>query len=220
VFKNKALFLVAILVIAVAVIASSCAPAAPAATPAAPAATPAAPAATPAAPAATPAAPAAAPAGTHSWGDSATYTNDAVGFTIQYPAKWKQEAPDPADTVTVFQGAQDPSNNVGDRIYVAVIPAASDLSTVAKGLLDSSPAFIKYKVTSKVDSAKAFTLTSGSVTAAEEQICSAKIVIYNFYFYAISATKGDKTVNVMGGTIGGGTAKKQLMEICQTLSFK
>ncbi len=217
-FKSKALFVVAILVIALAVIASSCAPAAPAATPAAPAATPAAPA--PAAPAATPAAPAAAPAapaGTHTWGDSATYTNDAVGFTVQYPAKWKTETP--TAPTSVAQVSPDPSNATGDRIYVDVIPAASDLNAVAANLLNTSAAFQQYKVTAKTTSTAPFTL-AGSVTSAVASENTAKIVIYNFYFYAISATKGDKTVNVMGQTIGGGTAKKQIQEICQSLSFK
>jgi FlaG/FlaF family flagellin (archaellin) len=222
VFKSKALLVVAILVIALAVIASSCAPAAPAApaaTPAAPAAPAAAPAATPATPS-TPAATSAAPAApvTHSWGDSATYTNDAVGFTVQYPAKWQSETP--GDPVTVFQAAKDTTDQTGDRIYVDVIPAVTDLSTVGGTLLNASAAFQQYKVTAKAVSAAPFTLTSGSVTAANAQEYSAKIVIYNFYFYAISATKGSQTVNVMGGTIGGGNAKKQLQEICQSLSFK
>jgi len=218
VFKSKALLVVAILVIALAVIASSCAPAAttPAA-PAAPAATPAAPAAPPTTPS-TPAAAPAAPTGTHTWGDSATYTNDAVGFTVQYPAKWQSETP--GDPVTVFQAAKDTTDQTGDRIYVDVIPAVTDLSTVGGTLLNASAAFQQYKVTAKAVSAAPFTLTSGSVTAANAQEYSAKIVIYSFYFYAISATKGSQTVNVMGGTIGGGNAKKQLQEICQSLSFK
>ena len=217
-FKSKALLVVAILVIALAVIASSCAPAAttPAA-PAAPAATPAAPAAPPTTPS-TPAAAPAAPTGTHTWGDSATYTNDAVGFTVQYPAKWQSETP--GDPVTVFQAAKDTTDQTGDRIYVDVIPAVTDLSTVGGTLLNASAAFQQYKVTAKAVSAAPFTLTSGSVTAANAQEYSAKIVIYSFYFYAISATKGSQTVNVMGGTIGGGNAKKQLQEICQSLSFK
>ena len=217
-FKSKALLVVAILVIALAVIASSCAPAAttPAA-PAAPAATPAAPAAPPTTPS-TPAAAPAAPTGTHTWGDSATYTNDAVGFTVQYPAKWQSETAGPP--TGVFQAAKDTTDQTGDRIYVDVIPAVTDLSTVGGTLLNASAAFQQYKVTAKAVSAAPFTLTSGSVTAANAQEYSAKIVIYSFYFYAISATKGSQTVNVMGGTIGGGNAKKQLQEICQSLSFK
>ena len=120
----------------------------------------------------------------------------------------------------VLQIAADPSNNVGDRVYVDVIPAATDLSAAAKGLLDNSAAFQQYKVTASITSSKPFTLTSGSVTSATATELSAKIVIYQFYFYAIGATSGANSVNVMGGTTGGGNAKKQLQEICQTLSFK
>jgi hypothetical protein len=115
--------------------------------------------------------------------------------------------------------AVDPSNATGDTVYVDVIPAVTDLSTAAKSVLDGSAAFLQYKVTAKTTSTAPFTL-AGSVTTATASENTAKIVIYNFYFYAISATKGDKTVNVMGGTIGGGNAKKQIQEICQTLSFK
>ena len=219
--KNKALFIVAILVIVLAVITSSCtcAPAtpaapAPAATPAAPAAP--APAATPAAPAATPTAPVASV--THSWGDSATYTNDAVGFTIQYPAKWITLTPNAGDVLTVAAG----SAGTDDTIHVTVIPAASvtDFGSAVKGILDSSAAFVQYKVTSKLDSSGPITLASGSVTNANEAALSAKIIVYQFYFYAVGATKDGKMVGVLGQTIGGGNAKKQIQEICQSLSFK
>ena len=154
----------------------------------------------------------------HSWGDSATYTNDAVGFTVQYPATWQVETPGAA--TTVIQAAVDPSNAIGDRLYIDVIPAATDLGTVAKSLLDASATFQNYIVKATVISSDPFSLTSGSVTSATATVCSAKIVIYNFYYYAISATKGGQTVNVMGATIGGGSAKEQIQEICQTLSFK
>ena len=238
-FKSKALLALAILVIALTVVISSCAPSAPAApaeTPSTPAAAPAAPETTPPATPSTPAAtpevtppatpstpaetPAAstAPAVTHSWGDSTTYTNDTVGFTVDYPAKWKTETPGAA--TAVLQIAADPTNNVGDRVYVDVIPAATDLSAAAKNLLDVSSAFQQYHVTATVASSNPFTLTCGSVTSATATELTAKIVIYNFYFYAIGATKGGNSVNVMGATIGGGNAKKQIQEICQTLCFK
>jgi hypothetical protein len=214
VFKNKALFVVAILVIALAVIASSCTcapatPAAPAATPAAPAA----PAATPAAPAATPAAPSAAV--THTWGDSKTYTNDEVGFTVTYPAKWITTTSG-TDVLTVAAG----SGGTDDTIHVTVIPAVTDFGAAVKGILDSSPAFVQYKVISKLDSSGPIKLASGSVTDAIEAALSAKVIVYQFYFYAVGATKGGKTVGVLGQTIGGGNAKKQIQEICQSLSFK
>jgi hypothetical protein len=219
VFKSKALFVVAILVIAVAVIATSCgAPATPPATTTPPPATTTPPPATTTPPPATTTPPPAGAPVTHSWGDSATYTNDAVGFTVQYPAKWKQVTTG-LDPTTVFKAAVDPSNTTGDAIYVDVEPAVTDLSTVAASLLNASAAFQTYKVTAKTTSTAPFTLT-GSVTTATASVNTAKIVIYNFYFYAISATKGDKTVNVMGGTIGGGNAQKQIQEICQSLSFK
>jgi hypothetical protein len=146
------------------------------------------------------------------------YTNDAVGFTVTYPAKWQSETP--GGPTGVFQAAKDTTDQTGDRIYIDVIPAATDLSAAAKGLLDSSAAFQQYKVTATIVSSDPFTLTSGSVTSATATVCSAKIVIYSFYFYAIGATKGTNSVNVMGSTIGGGNARKQLQEICQTLSFK
>jgi hypothetical protein len=208
--------MVAILVIALAVIASSCAPAAPAATPAAPAATPAAPAATPVAPA--PAAPAATPAApaTHTWGDSATYTNDTVGFTIQYPSKWIIIPPTGGDVFTAAAG----SGGTDDTIHVTVIPAVTDFGQAAKGILDSSAAFVQYKVKSNLDSSGPITLASGSVTNANQAALSAKIIVYQFYFYAVGATKGANTVGVLGQTIGGGNAKKQIQEICQSLSFK
>jgi hypothetical protein len=181
------------LVIAPAVVASSCTPTAPLAT--------------------TPA-----PAGAaHTWGASTTYTNDAVGFTIQYPAAWKMEKPGAA--TAVLQLAKDPSV-AADRVYVYVIPAATDLAAAAKGLLDNSAAFQQYKVLAKIDSSQPFTLASGSVTNATVTELSSKIVNFLFYFYTIGATKGDKSVNVMGSTIVEGNARKVLREICQTLSFK
>jgi uncharacterized membrane protein len=146
------------------------------------------------------------------------YTNDAVGFTVTYPAKWQSETP--SDTATAFQATKDTTDQTADTIYVVVIPAVTDLTAVTKSLLDASVAFQKYNVKATVVSSDPFTLTSGSVTSATATVCTAKIVIYSFYFYGITATKGAQTVSVMGGTIGGGTAKKQIQEICQTLSFK
>ena len=164
-FKSKALFVVAILVIALAVIASSCAPAAPTAT-TTPATTTTTPATTTTTPATTTTTPAttAAPAGTHTWGDSATYTNDAVGFTVQYPAKWKVVTSG-VGANNVLTVAVDPSNATGDTVYVDVIPAVTDLSTAAKSVLDGSAAFLQYKVTAKTTSTAPFTL-AGSVTSA------------------------------------------------------
>jgi hypothetical protein len=220
VFKNKALFVIAILVIAVAVIASSCAPAAPAEPAATPATPPAAPA-TPAAPEAPPAAPVApaapaAPLVTHTWGDSKTYTNDEVGFSVTYPAKWITKDPTGSQVFVATAG----TDTTADTLYVNVIPAATDLPAAAKDLLDNSASFQQYKVKANVESSAPFKLASGSITDATAGVLSARIVIYTFYFYAIGATKGDKTVGVMGSTIGAGNAKKQIQEICQTLSFK
>ncbi len=227
-FKGKVLFIVAIHVITLTMIASSCAPAAttaPATTPTptttatTPATTPPATTVTPPAAPAPPAATIAPVSVTHSWGDSKTYTNDAVGFTVDYPAKWITKDIDDAagGEVQKVAAGTDPT---ADGIYIYVVPAVTDMAAAAVSGLNNSPTFQQYKAKATLTSSKPFTLTCGTVTDATAGELSAKIVIYQLYFYAIGVTKGDKSIMVLGSTTGGGNAKKQIQEICQSLCFK
>jgi hypothetical protein len=150
-------------------------------------------------------------------GNSKTYANDAAGFTVQYPPKWISKPLDGDPQVLKVSAGADATS---DTVYVYVIPAATNLNAATKSLLDNSPVFQQYKVTATINSSKSFLLTNSSVSTGVATEFAAKIVIYNFYYYAIGATKGDKSVIVIGGTIGGGSAKAQIIEICESLSFK
>jgi len=207
--KYKAVFISIMLILLVSLVLPACAPAKPAA----PAATPpAAPAATP--PAVPVATPPAVPAPKALSFEPATYTNDAIGFTWQYPKTWVKTDNYNNLVVKMLASTAQGADNAG----VIVIPESADYSKAVKEQIDSDPGLLNTKV--DISPAKTITLADGK-TAASEATATAKIMgLYPLYVYSIGINKGGKTIIVFGASLGNDTKQALVKEIAQTLAVK
>jgi hypothetical protein len=219
VFKNKAFLIVTVIMLSLAILATACAPAA-APKPAAPA-TPAAPVTPPTpppTPPATPTAPAtpAAPAAIKTSFEAATYTNDANGYSFQYPKTWvKGDVSGDQIFVVLASTAQG-----ADSISTKVWDQAADYGKALKDSYDNNPQLKGIGVVTKIESSKATTLADGK-TVAYEAVLSAKIMgMYDLYAYGIGTNKGGKTIDVDGFTLGGDAKQAGVREIVKTLVLK
>jgi hypothetical protein len=216
-FKHKAFFILAVLVLTLAAIAMSCAPAAkPATTTTPPTSTPPAPTPTPSPtpPAAPPPATAAvAPPVIQTSFTADTYTSTTPAFTVMYPKGWmKREITAPV----VFWAAQNDKFN-STQISIAVIDKAADFATAAKDCFDRYG--LAYNTPLKIDAQKSITLADGKTPGYAVEM-SGPSVRFTLYLYIVGANIGDKTVMVV--TIG---ADKVLTwdlqkEIANTLTLK
>jgi hypothetical protein len=219
VFKNKALLVVTVIILSLAALALACAPAAapkPAA-PAAPAApvTPPTPPPTPPATPATPAAPAA-PAGIKTSFESATYTNDANGYSFQYPKSWVKGDVSGDQIFVVLASTAQGADSVATKVW----PEAADFGKAMKDSYDNNPQLKGIGVVTKIESSKATTLADGK-TVAYEAVLSAKIMgMYDLYAYGLGTNKGGKTIEVDGWTLGGDAKQTLIREIVKTLVLK
>ena len=160
--NNKVVFLSIMIILLVSLVLPACSPAKPAATPA----VPAAPAATPPpAPAVTPppapaATPPAAPAAKALSFEAATYTNDDLGFTFQYPKKWANK-----DIYQDFIFLVVASDQAGaDTCGIIVIPEAADFATAVKGEFDNEPNLKAGGTKVAVNQVKTVTLADGKTS--------------------------------------------------------
>jgi hypothetical protein len=184
VFKNKALVIVAILVLVLSIAAMSCAPAAapvskPATTPPPATSTPPA-ASTPPATSTPPAATAPAVAKVASWGESNTYTDDKTGSSFSFPKKWVK-VDSAGDQVYAVSAS---SAQGADNASLSVVAKGDDIAKAVKASYDSNPALSSLGVKVNIVSSKATTLADGK-TAATEVVIGAKIMgVYDLYGYA------------------------------------
>jgi hypothetical protein len=208
--------------LSLAILATACAPAAAPAKPAAttpPASTtpttPLTPPTPPPTPPVTPTAPAT-PAAIKTSFESATYTNDANGFSFQYPKSWIK-----GDIVNNQVFAVLASSSQGaDTASAEVWAEASDFSKSLKAAYDANPQLKNLGVTTKIESTKAITLADGK-TPAYEALLSAKIMgMYDLYAYGVGTNKGGKTLVVTGYTLGGDAKQTVIREIVKTLTLK
>jgi hypothetical protein len=219
VFKSKALLVVTVIILSLAVLASACAPAAapkpttpvtPA--PTAPVTPPTPP---PAVPGTTPATPAA-PAAIKTSFESATYTNDANGYSFQYPKSWVKADLNGDQVFSVVASTAQGADSLSSQVWTE----AADYSKAFKAAYDNSPALKNLGVVTKIESTKAITLADGK-TPAYEAVLSAKIMgMYDLYAYGIGTNKGGKTIDVDGYTLGGDAKQKILQESVKTLVVK
>ncbi len=214
-FKNKALVIVTILVLALSVVAMSCAPAAKPATTTPPATT-AAPATTtsPATTTTPPSTPPSPPGGPATTTPAATtpatgqpaavekktsfasqkYTNDANGFSVSYPAAWK-EAAKPYGTAVFY--ANDGAAPLPDIFLVDVRPGTSVKEAAIAALTD----FVSSKGVSAsptAESEKTVTLADGK-TSATELVLSASVMFMTKKGYALGVVKGGNVITVQAG---------------------
>jgi len=221
VFKNQALVIMAVLVLALAVVAMSCAPAAkPATTPPAVTTPPATP---PASPPAAPPAPAAAPVVTPpaatkaaSWGESKTYTDETYGLSFSYPAKWIKLDPTGIMIYDVASGGESDAENAS----LSVMAKADDIANAVRAAYEANPNLSNLNVKVDIVSSRATTLADGK-TAATEVVLSAKILgMYDLYGYNLAVVKGDKLVWCSALTLGDEAKMALCREIVQTFAVK
>ena len=215
--RNKALLLSIMIVLLLSLILPACAPAKPAATtPAAPAATPpAAPAATPpAAPATPPAASAPAPKALSF--EPMTYTNDALGFTWQYPKSWIDGPITGHYVVHKLSNATSSADTAG----VMVIDTPADYAATLKAEFEADPGLSAYGTKVTIAAVKTITLADGKTTATEATGTAKIMGLYDLSAYTLGINKGGKTIIAFGATLGGGNAQALMKEMSQTLAVK
>ena len=146
--------------------------------------------------------------------DSATYINDAIGFTWQYPKNWEKQEPY-GDTVIILLST--PVSQQSTRVGVFVIAETADLSKAVQDYIKAAGFPIASTV---VAPATAITLADGK-THASESIGSLKWIRTNedTYFYAVGFNKGGKTIVAWGLTVVE-NKKALIKEIAQTLAVK
>jgi len=221
VFKNQALVIMAVLVLALAVVAMSCAPAAkPATTPPAvttpPATPPASPPAAPPAPAAVPVVTTPAATKTASWGESKTYTDNKYGLSFSYPAGWVIVDP----TGIMIYDVAASSESGAENASLSVTAKADDIADTVRSAYEANPNLSSLNVKVQIVSSRATTLADGK-TAATEVVLSAKIMgIYDLYGYNLAVIKGDKLVWCSALTLGDEGKMALCREIVQTFAVK
>ena len=220
-FKNQALVIMAVLVLALAVVAMSCAPAAkPATTPPAvttpPATPPASPPAAPPAPAAVPVVTTPAATKTASWGESKTYTDNKYGLSFSYPAGWVIVDP----TGIMIYDVAASSESGAENASLSVTAKADDIADTVRSAYEANPNLSSLNVKVQIVSSRATTLADGK-TAATEVVLSAKIMgIYDLYGYNLAVIKGDKLVWCSALTLGDEGKMALCREIVQTFAVK
>ena len=147
--------------------------------------------------------------------EAETYTNDAFGFTWQYPRKWVK-APLSGDVVITVISSNDMSP---DGAGVMVVPEAADFSKAVKAGYEALPKVSVWHVKVDASPSKDITLADGK-TSASESIVTANIQGYDVYGYAVGFNKGGKTIIAWGTTLGGDNNKALVKEIAQTLAVK
>jgi hypothetical protein len=217
VLKHKSLVIMSVLVLVLAVVAMSCAPATPPAPPVVtpPVVTP--PVVTPPVvtePVVTP--PVVAPVVEKPTSfESATYTDDANGFSFRYPKTMKVVAKLPYATAVFYAndgGAPLPT----DLVFVDVRPATSVKVAGVAALGD----FVLAKGVSadvKVVSEKEVTLADGK-TAATEIALSASVMFQNKVGSCLGVIKNGKAITVLAGIESKNADLYK--EICSTLVVK
>jgi hypothetical protein len=147
--------------------------------------------------------------------ESVNFTNDELGFSIDYPKTWIKK---PATGDNILQIASSPDTGA-DGVLVAIVPAQTDMTAGAKTLIENSAAFKQFGAAVSIDSSKDVKLADGK-TPAVEIASSATIMNYNMTLFTLGAAKSGKTVYVTGYTFRGEKNKALLQEIVRTLTFK
>ncbi|MCX5996968.1 MAG: hypothetical protein NTV42_04975 [Chloroflexi bacterium] len=147
--------------------------------------------------------------------EAETYTNEALGFTWQYPKKWKKAVDLPGDTV--IKRVENENIMSPDNVGVAIVPEAADFSKAVKATIEAFPKFAAFHTKIDASPSNAITLADGK-TFASESIATANINATDIYIYTVGFNKGGKTIIAWGITIGGGNSKAMIKEIAQTLS--
>jgi hypothetical protein len=219
--NNKVVFIGIMVVLLMSFVLPACSPAKPAATtpPAAPAPTTPAPVATPpAAPAApvVPAAPAAPAAKALSF-EAATYTNDELGFTWQYPKKWAKK-----DIYQNFIFMVVASDQAGaDTAGIIVIPEAADFAAAVKGEFDNEPQLKGGGTKVVVTAVKAIKLADGKTSGTSADVNGDVMGgLYKLYAPVVGFNKGGKTIIAFSYTLGADAKQALAKEIASTLAAK
>jgi hypothetical protein len=223
-FRNKALAILAVLVLALAIVAMACAPAAkpaPATPPASstpPAATPpATPPTPPGGPTPTPTTPAPAAGKAASWGESNVFTSDQYGVSFQYPKSWVKAGSLSGDAIYIVLAS---TAQGADNANIAVIADSADVGAAVKASFEATPALAGLGVKMTIDSNKKTTLADGK-TVATELVMSAKVMgIYDLYSYVLAISKGGKLIYAAGNTLGTDSQKAIVKEIAASLAVK
>ena len=148
--------------------------------------------------------------------EAETYTNEALGFTWQYPKKWIQ-GPISGDIVIIVFSSD---TTFPDTAGVMVVPEAADFSKAVKAGLEAMPRLSASHAKVDASPSKDITLADGK-TSASESIATTKLMSgYDYYGYAVGFNNGGKTIIAWGSTFGGGNNKALIKEIAQTLAIK
>ena len=145
---------------------------------------------------------------------SATYTDDVLGFTWQYPKNWEK-----AESYgnAVIKMAAPPVTPRSDSAGVFAVAETADLNQAIKDYIKASGSPI---TSVDIAPAKAITLADGKTPASESIANLKNIMGIDVYYYAIGFNKGGKTIVAWGYTLMGENNKALLREIVQTLAVK
>ncbi len=151
---------------------------------------------------------------------SATYTNDTLGFTWQYPVKWEELGLRSAFTEGEFViSVISYVDRFADYGGVAVVPETADFGQVVKAGFRSFHPWCWLNATVFASPHKAIYLADGK-TPANEAIVTGTWEGSDNYCYAVGFSKNGKMIIAWCTTFGNDKQKDLTKEIAQTLSVK